>query len=202
VWCCVLRGDRRAPGGLVKDGIVTVFVALLRGVNVGGKAKLPMAELRRLAESCGLEDVQTYIQSGNLVFRTRRRSASAISTALREAIRTDIGIDPAVILRTAAELRSAVEANPFLARGAEAAQLHAVFLDEAGPSSALDGLDRDKYLPEEFEVRGREVYLLLPNGMGRSQLAADLGRRGPVRDGTARNWRTVTTLLDMADKLA
>lgn len=181
---------------------MTVYVALLRGINVGGKAKLPMADLRRIAETIGLTDVQTYIQSGNLVFRTARRGGPAIAEELRSAIRADVGVDPAIILRTLAELRDAVAANPFAARGEDVAHLHAIFLDSPASSAALQALDPAHYAPEEFAANGRELYLFLPNGMGRSVLAADLSRRKPTTTGTARNWRTVTTVLAMAEKFA
>jgi uncharacterized protein (DUF1697 family) len=172
---------------------------MLRGINVGGKAKLPMADLRRIVEGCGFEDVRTYIQSGNVVFSGSGRSSDAVAKRLQAAIADGSNVKPEVAVRSRAELAKVVDANPFLARGADAADLHVTFLcGNTRSSAALGGLDLASYAPDEAIARNREVYLYLPNGLGRSKLAADLARRGKT-EGTTRNWRTVTTLLDMAD---
>jgi uncharacterized protein (DUF1697 family) len=176
-------------------------VALIRGINVGGRAKLAMADLRKAAESCGLEDVSTYIQSGNLVARDpKRRSTSAVAKALRSAIASSGQVDPAVIVRTRGQLAATVDGSPFLARGEDPAHLHVVFLDGKG-GAALRGFDVAKYAPEEAMAVGSDVHLLLPGGVGRSKLAADLARHG-TSDGTMRNWRTVTKLLALAEEVS
>lgn len=169
------------------------MVALLRGVNVGGRGKLPMADLRALAESCGYEDVRTYIQSGNLVLRTSARSPAVVSRTLREALADQAGLDTAVVVRTAKQLDRVVAGNPYLEQGEDPAHTHVVFLEGKG---SLD-LDLEPYAPEHATVVGEHVYLLLPDGVGRSKLAADLGRAGGP-DGTMRNWRTVTKLQELA----
>jgi uncharacterized protein (DUF1697 family) len=175
-----------------------VMVALLRGVNVGGANKLPMADLRRIAEGCGYQQVKTYIQSGNIVLAAGDGDTAKAGGKLRRAIAERSGLDPAVIVRSRDELAAVVDANPFLHRGEDPAHLHVVFMEEASP---LPLKDLDAYAPEEVEVVGRERYLFLPKGLGRSRLAADLSRpKSP--QGTARNWRTVTKLLEMADEIA
>jgi uncharacterized protein (DUF1697 family) len=175
------------------------MVALLRGVNVGGRGKLPMADLRAIATELGYGDVATYIQSGNLVLSTVD-SASKVETDLAAAIAAATSASPAVIVRTRAQLAKVVRDSPFLARGEDPGHLHVVFTD--GPATAgLAGIDLPSYAPEEAVAVGKDLHLLLPNGVGRSQLAVDLGRqKGSV--GTMRNWRTVTTLLEMADQAA
>jgi uncharacterized protein (DUF1697 family) len=176
---------------------VTVYVGLLRGVNVGGHHKIPMTALRDLAEGCGFDEVRTYIQSGNLVFRAPKRSRDDVAATLRTAIEERFGFAPAVVVRTEPELAAVVADNPFAGRISDHRQLHVQFLAADDPRPNLEPLDRGSYAPEEVAVRGDEIYLYLPNGMGRSKLAVDVVRRAKGV-GTARNWRTVTILLEMA----
>jgi uncharacterized protein (DUF1697 family) len=176
---------------------VTTYIALLRGVNVGGHGKLAMATLRRIAEDCGYTDVRTYIQSGNLVFRSTARGSVKVAATLRAAIVADTGFEPPVVVRTAAELRQVVDGNPFADRSPEAMQLHVQFFGPVDRLPDLGALELGAYAPEEVVIRGRDLFMYLPDGIGKSKLAVDLNRRAKGM-GTARNWRTVTTLLDMA----
>lgn len=175
---------------------MTVYVALLRGINVGGHNKLPMASLRAVASGCGFGDVQTYIQSGNVVFTSRLGPAKA-ATALRDAILAESGVDSRVVLRTASDLEAVAASNPFLARGVDAKLLHVSFMyEESTPT--LNAVDAQVYAPDEVEVVGAHAYLHTPNGVGRSKLANDTMMKKLGIQGTARNWRTVTTLAEMA----
>ncbi len=179
---------------------MAVMVALLRGVNVGGKSKLAMADLRNAAATCGYERVRTYIQSGNLVFVAPSPSTQAVAERLRETIAEVTDVQPDVIVRTRDELASVVDENPYVRRGEDTAHLHVVFMSGTADAS-LGPIDLAGYAPEEASAVGRQLYLFLPSGMGRSKLAADLARReGP--SGTTRNWRTVTTLLEMAKEVS
>lgn len=172
------------------------MVALLRGVNVGGRNKLAMADLRSSAEACGYEGVRTYIQSGNLVFSTPKGSTQAVAERLQKAIAK---MTP-VLVRTRDELASVVEHNPYIQRGEDASHLHVVFT-RGDAEAALGAIDLAGYAPDEAAAVGPHLYLYLPSGLGRSKLAAALGRpKGP--SGTTRNWRTVTKLLEMADSIA
>ncbi|MGH3035655.1 MAG: DUF1697 domain-containing protein [Gaiellaceae bacterium] len=174
------------------------FVALLRGINLAGRNKVPMAELRSALDSLGLEDVVTYIQSGNVVFRTRggvRDLAGSIEGGIEEAF----GIDVVVLLRTPAELRKVAADNPFLRTGADPSKLHVVFLSGKPTKKAAAGLDPDRSPPGEFKLRGREVYLHLPTGFGRSKLTVDYFERQLGVSGTARNWKTVTKLVALTE---
>ena len=173
------------------------MVALLRGVNVGGRGSLPMADLRRVATDLGYADVATYIQSGNLVLRTSD-SVSKVTNDLASAI-AGLGVKPAVMVRSRSQLAKVVDANPFLRRGEDAASCHVTFMETAA-SGALTPLELARYAPEEVKAVGKELYLFLPGGMGRSKLAADL-LRNKKAVGTTRNWRTITKLLEMADAL-
>ncbi len=178
---------------------MTVLVALLRGINVGGRAKLPMADLRAIATELGYEQVATYIQSGNLVLSSAD-AAAKVERNLAAAIAKGTDVAPAVIVRTRTQLAKVVRGNPFEARGDDPSLTHVVFM--AGPAKAgLAEVDLATYAPEDAIAVGKDLYLHLPGGVGRSKLAADLGRqKGAV--GTMRSWRTVTKLLDMADAAA
>ena len=165
-----------------------VHVALLRGINVGGRSKVPMAELRSVMEAVGFGDLRTYIQSGNVVFSsTKKPSAVAIERALEKAF----GFDIAVMLRTAAEMAEVVAVNPY----EDTAKVHVAFLATSAPKSVA--LDPDRHAPETFSLAGREVYFHLPDGMGRAKAPDYVGRQLKIPM-TVRNWRTVTTLADMA----
>jgi uncharacterized protein (DUF1697 family) len=172
------------------------MVALLRGVNVGGKSSLSMADLRAAAEACGFEHVRTYIQSGNLLL-SAPGSPAGVAQKLRRSIAERTTLDPHVIVRTHAELAGVVERNPFARRGEDPAHLHVVFSET---EASLGSVDVAAYAPEEAVGSGRELYLFLPNGLGRSKLAAALGRGGSAA-GTTRNWRTVTKLLELANEM-
>jgi uncharacterized protein (DUF1697 family) len=171
------------------------YVALLRGVNVGGARKLPMKELVPALEELGLEDVETYIQSGNVVFRGPTGKAK-LTTQLEQAIEQRFGLDVTVMLRTAAELKKLVGANPYVD---DVANVHVAFLDRKPAAAAVKKLDPDRSPPDELTVVGTEVYLHFPNGYGRTKLGGDYLERVLGVRATARNWRTVTKLLELAD---
>ena len=177
--------------------MTTAMVALLRGINVGGKAKLAMADLREIVTGCGYGDVRTYIQSGNVVFASPSRDPEQAAGTLRDAIAAGSSVRPEIVVRTCSQLVAAIERNPFLARGEDPAKLHVVFVGGSGRVTlGLDDLGR--YAPDEVAVEGHEVFLFLPNGLGRSKLAADVDRRLKP-SGTTRNWRTVTKLAEMVE---
>lgn len=173
------------------------LVALLRAVNVGGRNRLPMAELRAELSGLGLESVATVLQSGNAVFagdRPRDEIASAIEGRIREAF----GLSVAVLLRTADELGEIARANPFLAAEPDEALLHVAFLDRVPDAAASARLDPGRSPPDAFALRGSEVYLHYPHGSGRSRLNVDYLERTLGVRATARNWRTVTRLVEAA----
>ena len=171
------------------------YVALLRGVNLGPRNKVAMAELRATCESIGCTDVSTYIQSGNVVLRSPR-TAKALGTALERAIAEQLGVATTVVVRTPAQLGRVLAANPFPA--ADAKELHVGFLSEAPARRAVSSLADLSFPPDEFVLRGAELYFRFPNGMGRSKLGAyPFGRLLGV-DVTMRNWRTVTKLRELS----
>ena len=175
-----------------------VYIALLRGINVGGKNRLPMKELAALFVDAGCEDVRTYIQSGNVVFRTGPEADEEISTVISASILNHFGYRIPVITRTARELQEIVQANPFVEAGAEADKLHFMFLAELPDGANVEALDPDRSPGDEFAVLGREIYLHCPNGVARSKLTNSYFDSRLSTTSTTRNWRTVQRLFELA----
>ena len=175
---------------------MTAFVALLRGVNVGGHNMVAMAELRRMCERMGLEDVRTLLQSGNVVFRSPERDAGKLETRLELETAKRLGVKPAYYVRTADEWESLVKRNPFPGEAVrDPGHLIAVLLRQAPKPSAVAALREAIPGRERVEARGREAYFVYPDGMGRSKLTPALIERHLGGAGTARNWNTVLKLL-------
>jgi uncharacterized protein (DUF1697 family) len=168
-------------------------VAWIRGINVGRSVRLPMADLRSIAASCGFDNPRTYVQSGNLVVDTDA-APDEVEVALEAAIAEQTPLSPAVVARSGDEIRAVIDANPYVGRTDDPTRLHVSFHRE--PVGAL-GLDAAGFAPEELTVAGRELYLYLPSGIGRSALAQALDKRRPVPVVTTRNWRTVLTVADL-----
>ena len=175
-----------------------VNIALLRGINVGGKNKLPMKELAALFVDAGCEDVRTYIQSGNVVFRTGSADAGEIASIISGSILERFGSRVPVIVRTAGELEAIAQGNPFVKAGAETDKLHVMFLAELPDSASVEALDRARSPGDEFVVVGREIYLHCPNGVARSKLTNSYFDSKLSTTSTSRNWRTVGKLLELA----
>jgi uncharacterized protein (DUF1697 family) len=175
---------------------MTRYALLLRGVNVGTKNSLPMAELRAMLERIGCTDVQTYVQSGNAVFGTKL-GAAALTEAIESALGAYMGRPIATTLRTQAQMTAIVDGNPFQEVATNPSCLCVAFLSNAPTKSEVAPLHAQDFEPELFRVSGKEIYTWHPNGQGRSPLAAALGKlplRGAV---TTRNWNTVLKLLEL-----
>lgn len=174
-----------------------IYVALLRGINVGGRNKLPMKELTALFHDAGCSAVRTYIQSGNIVFDVGRRTAAEVAATVREGIATRYGYDIPIVLRSALELRAVLANNPFLHDDPDPKHLGVGFLADEPTAEAIASLDPTRSDVDSFEVVGAEVYLHVPGGMGRTKLTTDWFDRRLGTVMTARNWRTVTALMEM-----
>ncbi|MGH3379588.1 MAG: DUF1697 domain-containing protein [Actinoallomurus sp.] len=173
---------------------MTRYVALLRAVNLGSHKKIAMPALRELLTGLGYADVATYLQSGNAVF-TADAPAARVAADVEERLAAGAGLRTEVILRTAEQLRAVVDRNPM--RVGDPAKFTAWFLLEPPAPDWLEGLDLASFAPEEMRAERLEIYLDLPNGIGRAKLPVALGRRLKV-PATMRNWRTVTSLLSLA----
>ena len=172
------------------------LIALLRGINVGGNNKLPMKELTALLKGMGLRDVQTYIQSGNAVFRCDAKNRAALAAKISAAIKARHGFAPHVLLLDAAELHEAMARNPYPEAEAEPKSLHLFFLDEAPQHPDLKSLEAIKTDSEHYKLAGKVFYLHTPEGFGTSKLAARAEKLLGVA-ASARNWNTVCKLAEM-----
>jgi uncharacterized protein (DUF1697 family) len=174
-----------------------VHVALLRGINVGGRNKVAMKELRSLFASLGHQDVRTYVTSGNVVFTAPSEPGVDHAPVIEEAIAAQLALDVSVVMRTPSDLAAVAGRNPF-ASEEDPSKVHVVFLRRSATAEAAGGLDPDRSPPDEFVVDGRETFIHYPNGAGRSKLTLDYFERRLGSPATARNLRTVTELIDMA----
>jgi uncharacterized protein (DUF1697 family) len=178
-----------------KVGGMPLYVALLRGINVGGARPLKMSDLKAALEQAGCTNVATYIQSGNVVLAHEETSESKVVEILEAAIAKKAGFDVDVILRTRSQLANVVAKNPF--KKAKPEQLYVFFMAKKPPRDALSTVDAKAFEPEKLAIVGRELYVFVPDGLGRSKLVGTLVRKSPVKEATARNWRTTQTLLVM-----
>ncbi len=176
-----------------------VHIALLRGINVGGKNSLQMKALVAMFADIGCTDVRTYIQSGNVVYRAGKSLAGRVPDLVARAIQKNTGLVVPVVTRTPDDLRDVVRHNPFLRAGADPSRLHVMFLADAPTKARIASLDPDRSPPDEFVVRGREIYLHTPDGMGKSKLTNAWFDAKLATTGTARNWRTLLALIALAD---
>jgi uncharacterized protein (DUF1697 family) len=177
-----------------------ICIALLRGINVGGKHALSMKDLVAMLEELGAREVKTYIQSGNAVFVCGGKDISRLAHNLRAEIKKRRGFDPHVLLLEFKDLESVIQHNPFPEAGSDSTALHAGFLAVVPESPDLRALESLKSDSEQFRLIGRVFYLYAPEGVGRSKLAARAERLLGVPM-TDRNWRTVSTLWKIAQEL-
>ena len=175
-----------------------VFISLLRGINVGGHRKIRMVDLRAMFESLGYTQVTTYLQSGNVVFHSSRRSAGRIATLLETAIKASFGHDVTVLMRTPAQLRQIVNDNPYAAIAKSNPTLVSVtFLSGRPAASGVRQLKLVDPGPDEFTIGREEIFLHCPNGCSRSRLTPTMLERQLNLQTTTRNWRTVMALHDL-----
>ena len=181
---------------------MSVVIAMLRAVNVAGYQKLNMEGLRTLCGSLGLRDVQTYIQSGNLVFREDIGDSDALARKIEDGIHRKHGFKPAVIVRTTAELRKVIANNPFAGRPEVAPnRFLVVFMTSAPARQAREQILAIPCEPEELHIKGRELYIFYPNGMARPKIPMVRIEKLLATPSTGRNWNTVYKLLAMAEAL-
>ena len=180
------------------QSIAKSHIALLRGINVGGKNKLPMKDLARMFVEVGCHDVRTFIQSGNVIFSADSEVILLVRDRIVKQIAMRYQYQTSLILRTVADLDAIVRSNPFLERAVPQDDLHVLFLADIPESSAVSRLDANHSPPDEFELCGREIYLRLPNGAGKTKLTNAYFDSRLATTSTGRNWRTTTKLLELA----
>ncbi|MFF7642607.1 DUF1697 domain-containing protein [Streptomyces canus] len=179
--------------------MTTTYAALLRGINVGGSRKVPMADLRTLMEGLGHDGVRSYLQSGQAVFTADHGDEESLAAELTAAIEKRFGFPVDVIVRDHAYLKAIVDDCPFPAAELEGKQLHVTYFSAPVDADRFAEIDQAAHLPEEFRLGDRALYLYAPNGLGRSKLAEYLSRprlnKGVIA--TSRNWNTVVKLVEM-----
>jgi len=178
---------------------MVTYVGLLRGVNVGGRGKVSMADLRGLHERLGHTDVVTYIQSGNVVFATDESDPVLVAVTIESAIAAELEVDVRVIVRTPGELAAVVAVNPYAAT-ADPARIGIAFLASTPADAAVGRIDPAAHRPDEFALIGRDVHLHVPTGFGRTKLTNSYIEAKLGVAATTRNWRTVCRLRDLSDR--
>jgi uncharacterized protein (DUF1697 family) len=174
------------------------YVALLRGINVGGHKRISMADLRELLSSLEYTDVVTYILSGNALFTSPRKDPAKLAREIERRIVADLGHAVKVLIRTPEELAKIVAGNPFSDAETKPPRVYVSFLAEPADAERLSKIDPRMFEPEEFRVGDRVVYLRFPEGYQGAKLTNDFWERRLGLDATTRNWNTVTKLLSMA----
>ena len=185
---------------------MTVFISMLRGVNLARHNRMKMEALKAVYASLGLLEPRTFIQSGNVIFKTGIRDTvpdpAKLAKRIEDGIEKSFGFRPDVIVRTASELREVLANNPFANRtGIDPSRLLVTFLSKAPDSEAREKLLAIKIDPEELRMHGRELYIYYADGMARPKLSWPMIERTLKMTGTARNWNTVTKLLELAGEL-
>lgn len=183
---------------------MTVYVSMLRGVNVGGSGLVKMEPLREAYESIGLADVRTLLQSGNVLFRSGLTDRERLVKRIMQEIERRFDLQVEVVLRTLAEVASIVDRGPVLSPRADKSKLLVMFLSavpDAAAQAALRKWHKDKELKELLELRGPEIYLYYPEGVGRSKLTGAVIESKLDTAGTARNWNTLLKLVEVGRSL-
>jgi uncharacterized protein (DUF1697 family) len=176
---------------------LATYVALLRGINVGGKHILPMKHLVELFAGSNCAEVRTYIQSGNVIFRTTPQCVQSLPALVADKVEQRFGFRAPVIVRSTREMSNVVRGNPFTQAGLPEKSLHVYFLADRPAVPAVKSLDPERSLPDTYHVVGREIYLNLPNGAGRSKLTNAYFDTKLSTLSTSRNWATVLKLFEM-----
>ncbi len=175
------------------------YIAMLRGINVSGREKIKMADLRAYLSELDWQDLNTYIQSGNIVFRAEVATESLLAKVLADKIREKYEFDVPVLVKTQADVEAVVNENPFpKADGYDSKYLHVTFLAKAPTEAAIEVVKAVSHEPEQFIWRGTHLYLYAPKGYGRAKLNNNFLERKLDVQATTRNWKTVNKLLEMA----
>jgi len=173
-------------------------IAILRGINVGGKRKILMADLRAMCEELGLQDVKTYIQSGNLIFISDKIN-SELENTLEKAITEKFGFDVPVIVRASEDLQTSIENNPFFEGDGNIDRLHLTFLKEKPTKENKEKILTYKYEPDQFKIDGKDVFIYCNGKYHQSKLTNDFFEKKLNTGATTRNWKTVLKLYKLIE---
>ena len=181
---------------------MAAYIAMLRGVNVTGHNTIKMEVLRGLCQGLGFRNVETYVQSGNIVFQALLENPEAISKRIGETVLRSFGFDTPVIVRTSKEMRNVIGNNPFLKeKGIDSYKLHVTFLSETAQKGSEKKLETLATNPDRFYPASHEIYLYCPGGYGRTRLSNNAIEKALSVEATTRNWKTTNTLFEMVSIL-
>ncbi|MGL5892317.1 MAG: DUF1697 domain-containing protein [Bacteroidia bacterium] len=180
---------------------MNIYIAILRGINVSGKRILKMDALKQMLNELGFENVQTYIQSGNIVFKAKKISNKLLEAKIASEIEKQFGYDVPTLVLTINELKFVIDNNPFVTNKLiDPAHLHITFLNEEPQKELTDKILPSGYLPDQFNIISKAVYLYCPNGYGSTKLSNTFLENKLKVNATTRNWKTVNELLSIAEK--
>jgi uncharacterized protein (DUF1697 family) len=174
------------------------FIALLRGINVSGQKKIKMSDLKTLFEEDGFQNVETYIQSGNVIFSAKEKSPAKLEEKIVSAIKKKFGFDVKVIVITPGEIENTLKSNPFIKKKNDFDKLYVIFLSEKPLAENMKKLNTVDYSPEEYLIDGKYVYLFVPNGYGKAKLNNNFFENKLKVSGSTRNWKTVNQLYELS----
>ena len=174
------------------------FIALLRGINVSGQKKIKMSDLKLLFEEMGFKDVQTYIQSGNVIFSSKEISVDKLELKISSSIKRKCGFDVRVIILSAKEIEYVLKNNPFFKKRKDEDKLYVTFLSKIPSDENIENMHSIDYSPEEYFIEEKHLYLFVPNGYGKARINNNLFENKLKVDGTTRNWKTVKALSELA----
>lgn len=175
------------------------FIALLRGINVSGQKKIKMSDLKSLFEEVGFQNVETYIQSGNVIFSSKELSVKILESKISSGIKNKFGFDVQVIVLNPEEIEYVIRANPFIKKKKDTERLYVTFLGKNPSNENFDKINSADYLPEEYAIDGRHIYLFVPNGYGKAKLNNNFFENKLKVLGTTRNWKTTITLSELVN---
>jgi uncharacterized protein (DUF1697 family) len=176
----------------------SAYIALLRGINVGGHKMVKMDRLREALVELGLEDVKTYVQSGNVVFKAPGQNPANLAKKIEEKVAREFGFAVPVVVKTAKEIGEVIRNNSLVKeKGIDPSKLHVTFLSCAPERNALKMLDAMAVTPDQFRCSGETIYLYCPNGYGKTKLANNFLEKMLGVSATTRNWKTVNQLYQM-----
>jgi uncharacterized protein (DUF1697 family) len=177
---------------------MTKFISFLRGINVSGQKQIKMPELKLLFEELKFHNVETYIQSGNVIFSAKEKSPKKLEQKISSAIKKKFGFDVQVMFLTPEEIEYVIQNNPFFKKKKDSEKLYVTFLSENPLAENMKKLNAIDYSPEEYVIDGRYIYLFVPNGYGKAKLNNNLFENKLKVFGTTRNWKTVNKLFELS----
>ena len=178
------------------------FISILRGINVSGHRKVPMADLKLLYKKSGFKDIITYIQSGNVIFKADSKFTSeSLEQLLEKKIYEKFNLDVPVIIRQVKEMKNILSVNPFLKMNdVKIEKLHVTFLEKIPASNELEKIKEYDYSPDKFVIKNREVFLYCPGGYGRTRLSNNFFENKLKVRATTRNWKTINKLVELSSE--